>query len=313
MLEEQIKTKDELFLEAKNNVEKYLTNDIKISYSEFSKYSECGHRHLIEKFLKLSTEPPSIHLIFGNSVHLAIESGVKFNLELEKRITLFEETFLKEMMDKMINSPDYAFVKMFLEQGINILKSLKIEKIFEKYELIGVEIPLYEKMFKNYFFKGFIDLVLKYKDSGRYLIIDWKTSGEPWDVSKKKKNEVFMSQMRFYKYFYSTKYSIPIELIDCKYVVLNRLKMKNCPELGFGEIQSVDIFASEEHIKYSLEMISNVVSEIHINSHFPKAKFINKKSNCFFCPFKKDFNFCNSDPFQYKELLYQHYTKKIFE
>ena len=77
-----------------------------------------------------------------------------------------------------------------------------------------------------------------------------------------------MSQMRFYKYFYSTKYSIPIELIDCKYVVLNRLKMKNCPELGFGEIQSVDIFASEEHIKYSLEMISNVVSK----QSFSKSK-----------------------------------------
>jgi hypothetical protein len=308
----ETKTKDELYLEAKNNIEKYVNNDIKISFSEFSKYMECGHRHLIENHLKLVEQPPSIHLIFGNSIHAAIEAGIQKKYDVDQRISFFSETFIKEMMDKMFNTPDYSQANSFLEQGVHILRTLQIEKIFEHYDLVGVEEPLYELLFKNYFFKGFVDLILQHKTSKRYLILDWKTSGEAWDVSKKKKNEIFMAQMRFYKYFYARKFNLSIDDIDCKYIVLNRLKSKFYPELGFGQIQTVEIFSSHEHIKHSIEMMSDVVKEIHINSHFPKAKLTGKIDSCRFCPFKKDGVMCNSDPYQYKEMLYTHKTKNLF-
>ena len=158
-------------------------------------------------------------------------------------------------------------------------------------------------MYGAFHFKGFIDLILRDKSNGRILIIDWKTSGEQWDVSKKKKDVTFMAQMRLYKYFFAKKQNVDIDSIDCKYIVLNRLKSKKCPELGFGEIQPVEIFSDHKDIEDSLTMVAETVRNIHVNNYFPKAKFNNKTGNCFFCPYKTNFKMCDSDPEQYKKFL----------
>lgn len=278
---------------------------VHISFSEFSKYQSCGHRHLVEKYLKLVEEETSIHLIFGNSIHKAIELGIKEKSTVEERVLTFREDFSREMHNNLKNSPDFNELENYLDQGENIIRTLSTEKILEKYNVVGVELPLYEKIYGIFHFKGFIDLILQDKKSKRYVIIDWKTSGEAWDVSKKKKDITFMAQMRLYKYFFARKQGVNFDEIDCKYVVLNRLKSKKCPELGYGEIQSVEIFSDVNDIESSLTVVAETVQKIHIQNHFPKAKFENKKNNCFFCPYKNNFAMCDSDPDQYKKFLNQ--------
>ena len=65
-----------------------------------------------------------------------------------------------------------------------------------------------ENLYKNFYFVGFIDLILKDKKTGKYIIIDWKTSTLELNVEEKFKDEIFLSQMRFYKYFYSIKFLV---------------------------------------------------------------------------------------------------------
>lgn len=279
------------------------SDKIHISFSEYSKYQSCGHRHLIEKYLKLVEEDTSIHLIFGNSIHSAIENGIKDMMNVEDRVMLFKENFSREMFNKLKDTPEFKELDNYLLQGENILRNLSTEKILEKYDVVGVEIPLYENIFDIYHFKGFIDLIVKDKKSQRTLIIDWKTSGEQWDVSKKKKDIVFMGQMRLYKFFYARKFDVDIDEIDCKYIVLNRLKSKKCPELGFGDIQPVEIFSEHSDIEHSLTMVAETIRDIHIRNHFPKAKLIGKTGNCFFCPYKNNFALCDSNPEQHKRFL----------
>lgn len=280
--------------------------NIHISFSEFSKYKSCGHRHLIEKYLKLTEDVPSIHLIFGNAIHKSIEIGLKEKSDVEKRVLVFREDFYKEMMDKMYDTPEYNLINEFLEQGENIVRYLSTEKIMLKYDIIGVEYALYENLFDKYFFKGFIDLIVRDKKTGKYVIIDWKTSGEEWDVSKKKKDMIFMSQMRFYKYFFSKKENISIEDIECKYVVLNRLKNKRYPNEGFGKLQPVLIEADNEDIDFSLKMLLETINSIHIKKIFPKAKLNKRTSECRYCPFKNNTGMCDSQSDQYVQFLTEH-------
>ena len=291
--------KDQQYLDSKEQN----SGKIHISFSEFSKYQSCGHRHLIEKYLKLVEEETSIHLIFGNSIHKAIELGIKEKSNVEERVLTFREEFSREMHNNLKESQDFNELNNYLSQGENIIRSLSTEKILEKYDIIGVELPLYEKLHGIFHFKGFIDLILKDKKNGRFVIIDWKTSGEAWDVSKKKKDTTFMAQMRLYKFFFARLKGIDFDQIDCKYVVLNRLKSKKCPELGFGEIQSVEIFSDMKDIENSVTLVAETINKIHIQNHFPKAKFENKTSNCFFCPYKNNFALCDSDPNQYQRIL----------
>lgn len=291
--------KDQQYLDLKEQN----SDKIHISFSEFSKYQSCGHRHLIEKYLKLVEEETSIHLIFGNSIHKAIELGIKEKSDVEERVLTFKEEFSREMHNNLKESQEFNELNNYLSQGENIIRSLSTEKILEKFDVIGVELPLYEKLHSIFHFKGFIDLILKDKKTGRFVIIDWKTSGEAWDVSKKKKDTTFMAQMRLYKFFFARLKGIDFDQIDCKYVVLNRLKSKKCPELGFGEIQSVEIFSDMKDIENSVTLVAETINKIHIQNHFPKAKFENKSGNCFFCPYKNNFALCDSDPNQYQRIL----------
>jgi len=288
-----------------------VTGFIHISFSEFDKYKRCGHKHLLEKYLKLVEDTPSIHLYFGNAIHKAIEFGLKFPDEypLEKRIELFREEFYKEMHDNLSNDPSFGELNNFLDQGEHILKILSTEAILKKYDVVGVEYQLYEPLYGQFYFKGFIDLIVRDKKTGRYVIFDWKTSGQEWDVNKKKKDNIFMAQMRLYKYFFAKKSGVPFEEIDCKYVVLNRLINKNEPNGGYGQLQPVEIFSTYQDIESSLTNLAEAMRKIHIEHYFPKAKLIGEGKNCFFCPYKNNFAMCNNDIKQYEALLMEHLQK----
>lgn len=163
-------------------------NNTHISFSEFSLYNECGQKHLIFKHLALDVQEQSIHLFFGNAIHEAIEMGVKNGLTKEQRACHFADKFKKDMMDNMLNDKQFNDVDDFIEQGKNILLILDTEVLLEGYQIVSVEEPLYEMIYKKFHFKGFIDLIAYNPTTDKYLIIDWKTSGEEWDVDKKKKD-----------------------------------------------------------------------------------------------------------------------------
>ena len=284
------------------------TGKTHISFSEFSLFNQCGHKHLIEKHLKIEEQPPSIHLYFGNAVHESIELALKNNWGTKKRIKYFREIFEKEMRDNMMNTPEFDEMHSFLEQGENILKILSLTKLLEVYELVSVEEPLYEKIHANFYFKGFIDLVLKHRETGRILIVDWKTSGEAWNLFWKMKDYMFLCQMRFYKYFWARKNNVPLDNIDCRYIVLNRLIDKKKPESGFGEVQEVDINSTLGEIKGSLDLLGKTVKSIHLDKDFPKAKLTRDakaaKKSCMFCKYKDDTHpLCDKSKEQYKILM----------
>ena len=207
------------------------------------------------------------------------------------------------MMDNMSDSFEMYSLDEFTEQGVNILTLLSTEKILDKYEIIAIEKFVNDKLYKDFHFNGCIDLFLKNKKTGRYVIIDWKTSGSAWDEEEKKKDKVFLSQMIFYKYFYSKKYKIPIDNIDCKYIVLNRLKDKEDASAGFGSIQTIEIESNLEDIEDALENLGKVIRDIYIRKNFKKAKFENRKSMCFFCPYKDGNKLCNNNSEQYIDLI----------
>ena len=288
-------------------------NNVHISYSEFSLYNECGQKHLIFKYLMLDSQEQSIHLFFGNAIHEAIEKGVKDGLSKEERTKYFADKFRKDMMDNMLNDKQFTDVEDFIEQGRNILLILDTEVLLRGYQIVSVEEPLYEVIYKKFRFKGFIDLVAYNPQTQKYLIIDWKTSGEEWDVDKKKKDAIFLCQMRFYKFFWGRKNGVSLDNIDCKYVVLNRLKNKKKVSQGFGEIQIVDINSTENEMFESLIRLGETIKNIHIERIFPKVKFTgNEKTNCMFCKYKGGIHpLCNSKYNQYVELLQQH-SRKIF-
>jgi hypothetical protein len=274
----------------------------KISYSAYSLYKNCGHRYYLENIIEAPDFIPSIYAYFGDAMHDSLRKGVEHSLNEEERINNFIYVFKKLVMDNLQNHSEFAKLKEFTEQGIEILKIVPTERLSEKYIFIGAEELVVESMYKNYSFIGFIDLILKNKLTGKYVIIDWKTSTFPWDVKQKKSDKTFISQMMFYKYFYALKKNIPLQDVDCKYVVLNRLK-KSGDKGGYGAIQNVEIDTDESVMEEALEDLAKITRDIFIKKVFTKAKLEKRKDSCKYCPFNKNYKLCNDEKKQELDLV----------
>lgn len=285
---------------------------IHISFSEFNLFNQCGHKHLIEKHLKLIDSQLTINLFFGNAIHYAIEKSLKDSIGLSKRVDYFKRAFTKDMLDYMKDEPGFQDeLREFLSQGEELLNTLSIEDIFKKYKIISVEEPLFEHVYGEFYFKGFIDLVVQNRENDRYVIIDWKTSSKKWNIKKKMSDKYFLCQMRFYKYFWARKNNISLDDIDCEYIVLNRLNNKKNSNSGCGEIQNVEINSTKEEIYQSLESLARTIENIHINKKFAKVKHIgNEFIGCMFCRFKGGKHpLCNNNKNQDKQLLLENKLK----
>jgi len=308
LMEKVLSGKEEMLLlmeQAKKDGKKH------ISFSEFDLFNKCGHKHLVFKHLALDSEPPSIHLAFGDAIHASIEKTIEESLGTQNRIDFFRARFRKNMDETMLGQPGYSEMDAFMEQGCNILSIIDFIKLLEEYEVVSVEEPLYQKVHGNFYFKGFIDLVLKNKTTGRYLILDWKTSTAAWILKYKLADRVFLMQMKLYKYFWARKNDVDLTKIDVKYMVLNRLADKKYPKKGFGEVQEVVMTSAQSEIREALELMAKTIKSIHIDRRFKKAKFIldakgnpklddarfpifNEKA-CMFCKYKGGKHpFCNS-------------------
>jgi hypothetical protein len=68
---------------------------------------------------------------------------------------------------------------------------------------------------------GFIDVLLKHKESKEYYIIDFKTSRGGW-TKDMKKDKTKINQLLLYKYFLSIQYGIDIEKIKVEYHIIKR-------------------------------------------------------------------------------------------
>ncbi len=282
---------------------------IKISYSHYSSYKECGHRYLLENILNHHQFIPSIYAYFGDAIHDSLRRGVEHELNQEERINNFKFIFKNKCEEKLKDHIDYESVDTFIEQGIEILKLIPTEQLSKKYIFIGAEYILEENLYEDYYFVGIIDLILKNKKTNKYIIIDWKTSTYEWDIEEKKMDKTLLSQMKFYKYFYSIKNNIPLENIDCKYVVLSRFKEKDNPKSDYGKMQNVEIDSGDGEIKECLEDLAKTTRDIFIKKIFKKAKLQGNKKACYYCPFKENLKLCNNN---YSD-NYESLLKKINE
>ena len=121
-------------------------------------------------------------------------------------------------------------MKSFFQDGINIITEFKKRKsgYFPKKntELVGIEVSLNYGLPNNMQFKGYMDVVLHNKVTGRVKIIDIKTATMGWNkYMKADKNKT--NQLLLYKQFFSKERDIPIDKIDVEYLILKRKLYEN--------------------------------------------------------------------------------------
>ena len=214
----------------------------KISYSQFSQWDKCPYTWKLNYVDKAETFKGNIYTLFGSAVHETIQAYLV--CYYERTIKEADNLPLKDILQyrmeenykisKEQHGDDFEVsldeMKEFFNDGCNIIDEFLKRKssYFPKKntELVGIEIGLNHAVSDSIKFRGYMDVVLHNKTTGRIKIIDIKTATMGWNkYMKADKNKT--NQLLLYKYFFSKEKEIPIDKIDVEYLILKRRLYEN--------------------------------------------------------------------------------------
>jgi hypothetical protein len=214
----------------------------KISYSQFSQWDKCPYTWKLNYVDKAETFKGNIYTLFGSAVHETIQAYLV--CYYERTIKEADNLPLKDILQyrmeenykisKEQHGDDFEVsldeMKEFFNDGCNIIDEFLKRKssYFPKKntELVGIEIGLNHAVSDSIKFRGYMDVVLHNKTTGRIKIIDIKTATMGWNkYMKADKNKT--NQLLLYKYFFSKEKEISIDKIDVEYLILKRRLYEN--------------------------------------------------------------------------------------
>jgi hypothetical protein len=213
----------------------------RISYSQFSMWSQCPQRWKLNYVDKLKHFSGNIHTVFGSAMHTVLQTYL--TTFYSKTITEADSLDLNDMLftelknefiESKKNSEDDPCTKedlqSFYKDGVSLLDWFKKNKsmYFSKrgYELLGIEIELNYNLGEGLNFIGFMDVVIKDTVRDRIKIIDLKTSTKGWNKWMKTDKQK-TDQLLLYKQFYSKEFDVPTDKIDIEYFILKRKLYEN--------------------------------------------------------------------------------------
>ena len=214
----------------------------KISYSQFSQWDKCPYTWKLNYVDKAETFKGNIYTLFGSALHETLQAYLVCyyertikeadNLPLHDILQYRMEHNYKISKEQHGDDFDVSLedMKSFFQDGCTIIDEFLKRKssYFPKKntELVGIEIGLNHKVTDTINFRGYMDVVIHNKITGRIKIFDIKTSTMGWNkYMKADKNKT--NQLLLYKHFMSEEREIPIDKIDVEYLILKRRLYEN--------------------------------------------------------------------------------------
>ena len=201
-----------------------------ISYSELKDWKFCPFYHKLTRVDKIDGFKGNEYTAFGTAMHSVCEKKL-----LKEEVN--EEFFIEELRKNISELDEDIEInkKLVLDmmgQGKKIIPEIQdaLDEYFEEYEVLAVEMPLYEPIEneEGYQFKGYIDAVVTTPD-GKVHIFDWKTCSWGWDM-KKRSDPIIAYQLTLYKNYFCQKMNIDPKNVETHFALLKRTAKKNCVE-----------------------------------------------------------------------------------
>ena len=278
-------------------------NKRRVSFSQFSNWFNCRHRWYLDHVKGLRVFEDSVSTCFGTAMHEVVQLYIETlykksarDADLHDLYDLFLKGFDKELKDKKVTITPEVLTE-YRADGDNIIKAFtnmtnRIKHFPSgKYEFIGIEDEIVMPIKNNVEFICYIDVVLKERSTGRYRIIDIKTSTSGWNHYQRD-DEAKVSQILLYKAFFSRKYNVDINMIDVEFFILRRKLWEN---YAFPQSR-IQTFIPKNN-QSSIARVLNKFAEFVTECFTPEGKFIENpkvylktpgkaKKNCRYCPHK---------------------------
>jgi len=299
-----------------------------VSYSQLRMFNKCKKKWQLKYRDGLKPPSDSVHTIGGTAFHETIqeylercvygdESDMDLRNDFKHRLKSVNED-VKEQEEWKNVDHDPATKKQLIEYckaTFNILKEFKeSEHLYfdpEYTELVGIEVPIEHDLSQEIVWVGYLDVVLKDRDTGKYIIIDIKTSTSGW--SKWDKDDAGKAnQVVAYKNFYSDKLGIPKQDIEVKYWIAAREPDWNWTNSHFEE------FSPEDDEWTISQLQSNIEHFLNTAFYFPDGEYVKQdfdpepdKFTCCFCPYSQQFSSGEHAVCDQDGMIFDGYPKKM--
>jgi hypothetical protein len=299
-----------------------------VSFSQYAMWLKCPFQWKLSYMDKLSTWDDSINTAFGKAIHTVLQNFLnvlytkgaieaeaidcvgQFNTEYDKEIKTIreKETKGREEEKKKALSENREHVELpsefidveieeFRVDGKNIIDYFVSHSVRSKhfpskiYEIVGIELPLNIPIRGGtIIYKGFLDIVLREKSTGKIRILDFKTSTFGWNKYQKA-DRTKLDQLLLYKRFYNQVYKTPLSDIEVEFIILKRRLYEDLafPQQRIQRVAPPDGKMSLKMVEESFLDFINECFDAHgeYNKESPFGKNPGKaKKNCKYCSFK---------------------------
>lgn len=274
-----------------------------ISFSQFSLFSQCPlswYRQYVEK---IKFDSKGMDMLFGTAFHETLQEylSIYFNQTIVAANAFDCDKFLNDAMlaefKKMSKDGDTSFtdkdtMRSYFIDGVEILKFVKknIRNYFDKskYDLFGIEVPILVPVSEGskIAIVGFLDIVLKEKESNRYLIIDIKTSYMGWKKNKKE-DTLTKGQLLLYKKYFAIQQGISEKEVDIKFFVVKRkIFVNEAAEFTPGRVQQIAPASGAPTMKKFFETFQKFIYIFNEDGKVKDGLVFNKaatKKACTYC------------------------------
>jgi hypothetical protein len=238
-----------------------------ISYSELKDWVHCAFYHKLTRVDGIDGFKGNAYTAFGSAIHSVCEKKL-----LQEEIS--EDFFVNEMKKNIAEldddiQVDKKLVLDMLGQGKKIIPEIEdaLDEYFEEYEVLAVEMPLYEPIEgeENYQFKGYIDAIVATPD-GKVHIFDWKTCSWGWDA-RKKNDKMVTYQLTLYKHFFCQKMGVDPDNVETHFALLKRTAKTN-------RVEFFRVTSGQQKTKNALKTLNMALYNIK------NKRYIKNKLSC---------------------------------
>lgn len=239
---------------------KFIIDGMVWSFSRLNSFYNCPHEWY-EKYIMCKYGENGFFGEFGSCCHTILEKFAKDEISLFDLAEEYEIEFQKTVVHDAPPNKHVDIKESYFYKGMDYFNNIDLD--FDKYEILGVEKEVRFKI-GDKDFVGFIDLLLKEKETGKIIILDHKSASikflKSGKVSKKDQAHVreFIRQLQLYSIPVITEYGKVDELWWNLFKDRNWLKIEWTKE------------DHEEAVKWAEDTIKLIENEIE---YPPKQDF----------------------------------------
>lgn len=152
--------------------DKFIIDNMLWSFSRLNSFYNCPHEWY-QKYIMKEYGENGFFGEFGSCCHTVLEKFAKGEIDLFSVSEEYKKQFLETVVHDAPPNKYVDIKQSYYDKGLDYFDNIDLD--LEQYEILGVEKEVRFKI-DNKEFIGFIDLLLKEKETGKIIILDHKSA-----------------------------------------------------------------------------------------------------------------------------------------